>query len=124
MAVERLAIGVDRIAFLDRGFQLFEQKGLEAVAAAGGGVERFQHRRFDRSGEIGHPARVVDLVAGIADPDDDHLVEAARSQTLTPARLGEGGEHRVAVRSEEHTSELQSLMRISYAGFCLKTKTH
>src|SRR3546814_10463345 len=28
-----------------------------------------------------------------------------------------------AVRSEEHTSELQSLMRISYAVFCLKTKT-
>src|SRR3546814_6316585 len=27
-------------------------------------------------------------------------------------------------RSEEHTSELQSLMRISYAVFCLKTKTH
>src|SRR3546814_2905632 len=29
-----------------------------------------------------------------------------------------------SVRSEEHTSELQSLMRISYAVFCLKTKTH
>src|SRR3546814_2634962 len=28
-----------------------------------------------------------------------------------------------AVRSEEHTSELQSLMRISYSVFCLKTKT-
>src|SRR3546814_8789004 len=28
--------------------------------------------------------------------------------------------HRQAVRSEEHTSELQSLMRISYAVFCLK----
>src|SRR3546814_6577559 len=27
-----------------------------------------------------------------------------------------------AARSEEHTSELQSLMRISYAVFCLKTK--
>src|SRR3546814_3383305 len=27
-----------------------------------------------------------------------------------------------AERSEEHTSELQSLMRISYAGFCLKKK--
>src|SRR3546814_2998289 len=27
-------------------------------------------------------------------------------------------------RSEEHTSELQSLMRISYAVFCLNTKTH
>src|SRR3546814_3975035 len=29
---------------------------------------------------------------------------------------------RESVRSEEHTSELQSLMRISYAVFCLKTK--
>src|SRR3546814_1605934 len=32
-------------------------------------------------------------------------------------------EGRVADRSEEHTSELQSLMRISYAVFCLKKKT-
>src|SRR3546814_10236857 len=30
----------------------------------------------------------------------------------------------VAKRSEEHTSELQSLMRISYADFCLKNKTN
>src|SRR3546814_1993968 len=30
--------------------------------------------------------------------------------------------HRVGGRSEEHTSELQSLMRISYAVFCLKKK--
>src|SRR3546814_2613893 len=30
----------------------------------------------------------------------------------------------VAFRSEEHTSELQSLMRISYAVFCLKTKNN
>src|SRR3546814_5840744 len=29
-----------------------------------------------------------------------------------------------AFRSEEHTSELQSLMRISYAVFCLKTETY
>src|SRR3546814_9957088 len=29
-----------------------------------------------------------------------------------------------AMRSEEHTSELQSLMRISYAVFCLKKKNH
>src|SRR3546814_5223043 len=32
--------------------------------------------------------------------------------------------HRVAFRSEEHTSELQSLMRISYAVSCLKKKLH
>src|SRR3546814_6229778 len=31
---------------------------------------------------------------------------------------------RERTRSEEHTSELQSLMRISYAVFCLKKKTH
>src|SRR3546814_3340030 len=30
----------------------------------------------------------------------------------------------VTMRSEEHTSELQSLMRISYAAFCLKKKTN
>src|SRR3546814_3041485 len=30
--------------------------------------------------------------------------------------------HRLLLRSEEHTSELQSLMRISYAVFCLKKK--
>src|SRR3546814_6542895 len=32
-------------------------------------------------------------------------------------------EHPLRGRSEEHTSELQSLMRISYAVFCLKKKT-
>src|SRR3546814_7708308 len=34
-----------------------------------------------------------------------------------------GGKVRSCSRSEEHTSELQSLMRISYAVFCLKKKT-
>src|SRR3546814_10367451 len=34
------------------------------------------------------------------------------------------GDDRVTTRSEEHTSELQSLMRISYAVFCLKKKKH
>src|SRR3546814_3471984 len=35
--------------------------------------------------------------------------------------IGGGGGHALHIRSEEHTSELQSLMRISYAVFCLKT---
>src|SRR3546814_7576671 len=40
-------------------------------------------------------------------------------EASAPGELGEqGGYH----RSEEHTSELQSLMRISYAVFCLKKK--
>src|SRR3546814_8619416 len=42
-----------------------------------------------------------------------------------PRELGETGidERIVRARSEEHTSELQSLMRISYAVFCLKKQT-
>src|SRR3546814_1235372 len=39
-------------------------------------------------------------------------------------RRGEGPAFRRHARSEEHTSELQSLMRISYAVFCLKKKKH
>src|SRR3546814_1635689 len=42
----------------------------------------------------------------------------ARRRHLVQQRL----EHVVGTRSEEHTSELQSLMRISYAVFCLKKK--
>src|SRR3546814_5127254 len=45
------------------------------------------------------------------------VLASARTLSL----LGAVGDA-VSVRSEEHTSELQSLMRISYAGFCLKTK--
>src|SRR3546814_9379820 len=43
-----------------------------------------------------------------------------------PKLFGPNGDQpldRDVVRSEEHTSALQSLMRISYAVFCLKTKT-
>src|SRR3546814_9708901 len=40
----------------------------------------------------------------------------------TPKTPEELDDHRLIVRSEEHTSELQSLMRISYAVFCLKQK--
>src|SRR3546814_10488643 len=42
----------------------------------------------------------------------------AQARATVTATLNEG------TRSEEHTSELQSLMRISYAVFCLKKKTH
>src|SRR3546814_10152361 len=50
------------------------------------------------------------LARGIAD-------RTRPSATPAPIRIE-------PVRSEEHTSELQSLMRISYAVFCLKKKTH
>src|SRR3546814_2760553 len=64
-----------------------------------------------------------------------HLLSSFRSQTLTflfeimglvcvcmCMCTGAVGACRSVERSEEHTSELQSLMRISYAVFCLKKK--
>src|SRR3546814_6812047 len=48
---------------------------------------------------------------------------AARSVKNSERNAGHGGwQSEGKVRSEEHTSELQSLMRISYAVFCLKKK--
>src|SRR3546814_4520867 len=45
--------------------------------------------------------------------------------SFAEARLRAGAPAaRLGSRSEEHTSELQSLMRISYAVFCLKKKKH
>src|SRR3546814_6572310 len=57
-------------------------------------------------------ARIVDR----AGPQVGALVLNANGD---PARFAAFG---LPVRSEEHTSELQSLMRISYAVFCLKKK--
>src|SRR3546814_2223807 len=51
----------------------------------------------------------------------EHEARRRLVMPLLPARRLEGGVVG-AVRSEEHTSELQSLMRISYAVFCLKKK--
>src|SRR3546814_2743732 len=48
--------------------------------------------------------------------------QGVRSQCPGPAPAG-ALPGRAGYRSEEHTSELQSLMRISYAVFCLKKKT-
>src|SRR3546814_2926535 len=63
---------------------------------------------------------------------DRSRVEIARREegkSRRPAREDRGTRGcvqeapRETIRSEEHTSELQSLMRISYAVFCLKKKT-
>src|SRR3546814_5761559 len=68
----------------------------------------------------------------------DHLFNATKSATITARGVGRtvvlgrpvctvrnvgSGTVDCGTRSEEHTSELQSLMRISYAVFCLKKKT-
>src|SRR3546814_10842113 len=66
-------------------------------------------------------------------PHRDHVrspqgLEAGRyalrqmPQSLLLRHRSRRNRHLLALRSEEHTSELQSLMRISYAVFCLKKK--
>src|SRR3546814_6225531 len=81
---------------------------------------RFPYTTLFRAADGGVPARgQAEVLRGAAGADggtgDEGIVnEQAASQDIPvfSARLDE--------RSEEHTSELQSLMRISYAVFCLK----
>src|SRR3546814_1667068 len=57
-----------------------------------------------------------------ADGDPRPARQSARRGVPARADVARGGWLPVRARSEEHTSELQSLMRISYAVFCLKKK--
>src|SRR3546814_1145584 len=75
---------------------------------------------------------VVLLAADVGIRGDETREEleanSALKARLEEIRLAAGplmnlGDVRDKTRSEEHTSELQSLMRISYAVFCLKKKT-
>src|SRR3546814_1214518 len=62
-------------------------------------------------------------VEALLDHVHDAVVEVGLQSHLRMARQ-EFRQLRQQVRSEEHTSELQSLMRISYAVFCLKKKKY
>src|SRR3546814_8888321 len=59
-------------------------------------------------------------IAGMIGEGDDVAVEAETDSEMLNGRRYNNRYH--FVRSEEHTSELQSLMRTSYAVFCLKKK--
>src|SRR3546814_2106945 len=70
--------------------------------------------------QLEHPGQHRDLREHRdAEDGEQHGGTAAESNTAER----EGGQDRQQ-RSEEHTSELQSLMRISYAVFCLNNKNH
>src|SRR3546814_2718588 len=60
------------------------------------------------------PMRVIGMLLGIPDEDLESVRQSADAKIRT-----ERGQ-----RSEEHTSELQSLMRTSYAVFCLKKNNY
>src|SRR3546814_7853467 len=79
---------------------------------------RDARRRLLRQGRCHHQTARKDQTedhrtSPLAPPQDRRLIS-------TPGR----GPHSANLRSEEHTSELQSLMRSSYAVFCLKKKKH
>src|SRR3546814_1344759 len=102
------------------------------------GVRAVQQRHLRRHGRQmmrlqgqDHEVLLAGLLEAI-DRVDLRLLLAAVLPDQLQAVLADGGEMRPLIdhgdvlaperRSEEHTSELQSLMRISYAVFCLKKK--
>src|SRR3546814_9409136 len=80
----------------------------------------FRRRTCDAArvgtGGFGAARRLGGLHASGGQRGSDLQRASACARTLSAAPRAEAG------RSEEHTSELQSLMRISYAVFCLKKK--
>src|SRR3546814_7531669 len=94
-------------------------------------LENFLSAYFHQDWRVEHDAPDA-VVSSFLDGEDAEQVAAVRAELarLSAQDLGEealGNRMRVLgceydPRSEEHTSELQSLMRISYAVFCLKKK--
>src|SRR3546814_1865136 len=87
-----------------------ERPQIDLSVAVGNG-DSFSHALRRAGVSESDTAKVADLVSGII------TTGALTPGTRLDIRLG-----RRATRSEEHTSELQSIMRISYAVFCLKKK--
>src|SRR3546814_5052532 len=83
-----------------------------------------QAEECDGAVDVGHADHRVQIFGQEITPFvaiKQRFIPAALRQhqdRMRQARTEEGGGH----RSEEHTSELQSLMRISYADFCLEKK--
>src|SRR3546814_8104239 len=91
----------------------------------GGGRPRYPEAQLGRAATRRVPARRRQL-----SPPAPRLLRGRRraprtraaSRALAVEGLQRAARWAAALRSEEHTSELQSLMRISYAVFCLKKK--
>src|SRR3546814_9048250 len=96
---------------------------IEAQGSGGCNVDGFRLEQLQAEGGYERVFRAVDSQSGsdvvVKFPKPAVLAEPAmREAFVREALIGV----RVASRSEEHTSELQSLMRISYAVLCLKKK--
>src|SRR3546814_2858879 len=77
---------------------------------------------IDRVTTLGFRGEALPSIASVAHVTLESRVRGAEGWQLVIDNGKVAGEGPAALRSEEHTSELQSLMRISYAVFCLKKK--
>src|SRR3546814_8096170 len=86
------------------------------------GVCRAATSRFSIRTTVAHPDSGC-RIEGLALPYWDLVkASAVKAHRFLPFARSLGWDIAFGIRSEEHTSELQSLMRISYAVFCLKKK--
>src|SRR3546814_3201980 len=86
---------------------------------------RFPYSTLFRSDHLGERLReLVRAAAGIDGGIAAGIVRGIVDVGHRAASMARRREESASERSEEHTSELQSLMRISYAVFCLKKKKH
>src|SRR3546814_6658297 len=104
-------------------FELEQAKGLylpRITLEMSAGVRRLENSTRRALGIAGD--ELYPLEAGIR--AEQTLIDFGRrrGEKLRQAARVDGAALRVVERSEEQTSELQSLMRISYAVFCLKKK--
>src|SRR3546814_3606818 len=76
------------------------------------------HSDFLHEDLIGDPISDDDVITVESTSETITMVRTCRNKTAAPIMRKAAG----IKRSEEHTSELQSLMRSSYAVFCLKKK--
>src|SRR3546814_6565190 len=88
-----------------------------------GGHEIGRYVKAKREAAVPHCCGDLPRRPASAAADVDHPL-AGGIAGLGKKRLADRLDHALEPRSEEHTSELQSLMRISYAVFCLKKKKH
>src|SRR3546814_7934583 len=113
---QRLALGDERVEFGQEigHFASFATASASWPIVSSSG-SMFKGRTMSHSSSIAATRSIT-----VSESSSRSRAKLTVSPSTTPFLL----KGSMSSRSEEHTSELQSLMRISYAVFCLKNKTH